>query len=323
MSLPTISLVPFLTPTPSPTPAQLETASALRQACISYGFFHLTDHAIPLTFLSSLLSRTAEFFQTAPAAEKQALKRLPPPLGDNARGYQRLGENITGGQADWQEAIDFYRPWPAHLPPPTSDALLTGPNLYPHTPATLAELLREYVDRCLDLGAALVRAVALALDLTPEETASLHAATSESFWVLRMIGYPPLPPSSASSSSCGAHTDYGLLTLLLASPVPDSLLVQSRDGTWLPVTPVEGAFVVNIGDMLERLTNGEWKSTVHRVEHRGASYRVSCPFFFEPNFDARIEPLPTCVARTGGVAKYEAVEYGAHLVGKIRGNFYD
>lgn len=112
------------------------------------------------------------------------------------------------------------------------------------------------------------------------------------------------------------------MTLLLADSTTGALQVQMKSGEWINADPIPGAFVVNIGDMMERWTNGEWKSTLHRVIHKGSEYRVSVPFFFEPNFDARIKPLKSCVERTGGEPLYGEVMYGDHLIDKIKGNFY-
>ncbi|EUC31203.1 hypothetical protein COCCADRAFT_6874 [Bipolaris zeicola 26-R-13] len=123
--------------------------------------------------------------------------------------------------------------------------------------------------------------------------------------------------------SCGAHTDYGCVTLLLSDDTPNALQIQLKDGTWLDADPVPGAFVVNIGDMIERWTNGLWKSTLHRVIHRtGDRYRISVPFFYEPNFYAQVAPLETCVKRTGGTRVYESSVYGEHLLTKVFSNFY-
>lgn len=129
-----------------------------------------------------------------------------------------------------------------------------------------------------------MRAMALALD-SPEDL--FVRETSNSFWVLRAIGYPPLP-AGQTGASCGAHTDYGCTTFLLADDTRGALQVLAKDGmTWVNADPVQGAYVVNVGDMMERWTNGLWRSTVHRVVHRGGEYRVSVPFFFEPDWDAR------------------------------------
>jgi isopenicillin N synthase-like dioxygenase len=108
---------------------------------------------------------------------------------------------------------------------------------------------------------------------------------------------------------------------LLADDTKGALQVRTKAGEWINADPIPGAFVVNIGDMMERWTNGEWKSTLHRVIHKGSEYRVSVPFFFEPNFDAVVRPLKACVERTGKTL-YDEVIYGDHLVGKIKGNFY-
>jgi len=116
--------------------------------------------------------------------------------------------------------------------------------------------------------------------------------------------------------------DYGCVTLLLADSTKGALQVLDSNGKWINADPIDGAFVVNIGDMMERWTNGLWKSTLHRVIHRGTQYRVSIPFFFEPNFDAVISPLPSCVKATGGKPLFKDEEYGEHLLGKIKGNFY-
>jgi isopenicillin N synthase-like dioxygenase len=143
-------------------------------------------------------------------------------------------------------------------------------------------------------------------------------STRKSFWVMRMIGYPPLSTPSSEGISCGEHTDYGCITLLLTDSTPNALQVFSHDGaTWITANPIPGAFVVNIGDMIERWTNGEWMSTKHRVIHRGEEFRVSVPFFFEPDFEAVVEPLAKCVERTGGERRYDKVVYGEHLIGKV------
>jgi isopenicillin N synthase-like dioxygenase len=98
--------------------------------------------------------------------------------------------------------------------------------------------------------------------------------------------------------------------------------VQLKDGTWLSADPVRGAFVVNIGDMIERWTNGLWRSTLHRVIHRGDAYRVSVPFFYEPAFDAVVAPLQKCVRDSGREAMHAGSTYGEHLLTKVFSNFY-
>lgn len=167
--------------------------------------------------------------------------------------------------------------------------VLRGVNRWPGRPEGFRDVYEEYVGRMLELGTAVVRAMGVAL-LGGEEGGGrgevFVEATRESWWVMRAIGYPPLPARAGAEEggeggddgdvSCGAHTDYGCLTLLLADETKGALQVQGRGGEgWISADPVEGAFVVNVGDMMERWTNGLWASTRHRVVHRGDGFRVS------------------------------------------------
>ena len=253
-----------------------------------------------------------------------------------------MGENVTQGKKDMHEAIDLYREWD-HAPReegaagPGSWATLNGENRWPEEPRELKEVYMGYIEELQGVGTALVRAMGQALGLPEPEVGARDVEDSEvfvrntekSFWVMRLIGYPKLEtPVSADADvaelSCGEHTDYGCVTLLLADPTPGALQVLLKDGkTWLDADPVPGAFVVNIGDMIERWTNGIWQSTKHRVIHRGEGYRVSVPFFFEPNFEAVVKPLGNCVERSGREPMHEGSTYGEHLLGKVFGNFYN
>lgn len=365
-TLPIIDISPFLDPT-STHSARHETAAAINSACLDYGFFYLTGHGIPLSTMDEILSLAERFF-ALPLAEKEKIKRFDaggPEGGDGARGYQGLGENVTGGLQDLQEAVDWYREWDDDKREVGDGGegtvkALQGVNLWPEEPRELKEKYLAYIEQAKGVGKALVHAMGMALDLgTPEEDADEDTEDekffvrkcADSFWVMRMIGYPPLSPSTtdtttdtAPSLSCGSHTDYGSITLLLASPSPHSLqiLVPPKNPqeapTWLPLSPPRGTFVVNIGDMIEQWTNGYWKSTLHRVVHRGDEYRVSVPFFYEPAFGAGVRPLRRFVEEgvggkdkgsggggaTGngeGFGNWDRT-YGEHLLTKVFSNFY-
>ncbi|KAJ4989760.1 2og-fe oxygenase [Stagonosporopsis vannaccii] len=353
--LPIIDMAAYLDPLSTPS-ARQTTAQAINAACTTYGFFYLTGHGIPPAMLDQVISLAREFF-ALPLAQKNEIKRFDaggPEGGDSARGYQGLGENVTGGLQDMQEAVDFYAEWKGHVEEgdggPGTRKTLQGPNLWPREPARLRDVYEAYVERVVEVGRALTRAMGRALELGQDgdgggdgqDEAEAEAEDEDvfvrhcddSFWVMRMINYPPLPPSRSptaaptaeqdlSQFSCGAHTDYGCVTLLLTDPTPGALQVQLKNGTWLPADPLPGAFVVNIGDMIERWTNGIWKSTLHRVIHRGGSAgRISVPFFFEPNFDALVKPLESCVRRSGTARMHAGSTYGEHLLTKVFSNFY-
>jgi isopenicillin N synthase-like dioxygenase len=362
--LPIIDISPYLDPTSSSS-ARREKAQAINAACTNYGFFYLTGHGIPSSKLDEIIDLARRFF-ALPLEEKNKIKRFDaggPEGGDSARGYQGLGENVTQGLQDMQEAIDFYAPWSGAVEQgdggPGTRKTLQGPNLWPSEPSELRGVYEEYIESVTEVGRALTRAMGAALELGSAEGGNgedededvFVRHCDESFWVMRMINYPPLPASAKSSDqsepsesagvqkekeedlnqfSCGAHTDYGCVTLLLTDPTPGALQVQLKDGSWLPADPIPGAFVVNIGDMIERWTNGIWKSTMHRVIHRGdggvngveGGGRVSVPFFFEPNFDAMVKPLESCVKRSERPRMHEGSTYGEHLLTKVFSNFY-
>jgi isopenicillin N synthase-like dioxygenase len=343
--LPIISIQPFLDPQSSDA-LRHETFQQIGIACREYGFFYVTGHGIPQSRLDQVINLARTFF-ALPTEEKEKIKRRDagaPEGGDGARGYQGMGENVTQGRRDMHEAVDLYREWdgePSKKQPPYKT--LQGPNLWPEKPKELKPVYLDYISQLRRVGEALVRAMGKSLELgKPMPNANIDSEdeetfvrnTDDPFWVMRMIGYPPLEAprnnghtisaeeDDLSELSCGEHTDYGCVTLLLSDPTPGALQVKLQDGTWLNADPIPGAFVVNIGDMIERWTNGIWKSTRHRVIHRGDGYRVSVPFFFEPNFDAVVKPLASCVQASGGKPLFEATTYGGHLLGKVFSNFY-
>jgi isopenicillin N synthase-like dioxygenase len=134
----------------------------------------------------------------------------------------------------------------------------------------------------------------------------------------RLLHYPPQPAVVAPGQiGCGAHTDWGALTLL-AQDDAGGLQVQGRDGTWTDVTPIPGAFVVNIGDLMARWTHDRWRSTMHRVVNRVAGReRYSIAYFFDLDAEAVILPLPGCVP-AGETPRYGPITAGEHLVEMYR-----
>jgi isopenicillin N synthase-like dioxygenase len=127
----------------------------------------------------------------------------------------------------------------------------------------------------------------LALSLSLEESYFAERLTGEPLTLFRIFNYPP--PADSTLWGVGEHTDYGLLTILLQDDA-GGLEVKSRS-RWVPAPPVPGSFVCNIGDMLDRMTGGFYRSTPHRVRNPASRDRLSFPFFFDPNFCARVQPI--------------------------------
>lgn len=211
-TLPTIDISPFLPSTISSSPtalaaARARTATALAHACHDPGFFYLTNHAIPPSTLTNLLALTRRFFLEAPPAAKAAIARRDVGAGgDGARGYQRVGENVTKGGRDWHEGVDLYAEAPEGMK--GEGEVLGGSNLWPEWPGELRGEVEGYVGRVREVGTAVVGAMGVALGLEGEEAEVFVRATRRSFWVMRLIGYPGLPGGEGEEEgfSCGEHT---------------------------------------------------------------------------------------------------------------------
>jgi len=201
--------------------------------------------------------------------------------------------------------------------------ILHGPNLWPDLPGFRQAVL-DYLDTMSALGQALMRGFALGLGL-PEHYFAEHG-TADPLLLLRFFTYPtrPAPEDLDVQWGVGEHTDYGLLTMLWQDDV-GGLQVRADDG-WVDAPPVPGTFVCNVGDMLDRMTGGRYRSVPHRVTvNTSGRDRLSIPLFFDPDFDTRIEPVPGAAAgqddsgRRWDGANLQAFQgtYGEYVTNKI------
>eukprot|EP01137_Pigoraptor_chileana_P035183 Opistho-2@28843 len=326
-AIPIIDVSPFTTPEGYATPAELDAAkrriaAELHTACKDVGFFYVKGHNVPHELVTGSQHLAREFF-SLPTEEKQKIAITNSKQRPACRGYQRLGQNVTQYQKDWHEAIDCYKHFDENAPEVVANKPLHGPNQWPENPPAFRDTFERYVESMKALGSAIMRAMALGLGL--DENFFVRDFIGDSFWVMRIIGYPPLSEGRASDSgvgvSCGEHTDYGCLTIINQDSTKGALQVKNTAGQWISADPIPGCFVMNIGDMVRVWTNGLYQSTPHQVINKGDSFRVSIPFFFEPNFEAMIEPLECCTTALGIEPKYPRVRYGDHLIGKVSNNF--
>ncbi|KAL6966028.1 hypothetical protein U1Q18_045504 [Sarracenia purpurea var. burkii] len=322
-SIPIIDISPLLAKCGDPNMAEdqgvAEVVRQLDRACREAGFFYVRGHGIPDSIIKEVRNVSHRFF-SLPYEEKIKLKISP---ATGYRGYQRIGKSVTKGTPDIHEAIDCYR----EVKPGMFGTLskpLEGPNQWPIIPPNLKQLMEDYISICKDLSRKIMQGIALALGAPADEFEGETAG--DPFWALRIIGYPGVSRSSGQSIpkndiGCGAHTDYGLLTLVNQDDDITALEVRNLNGEWISAPPVPGTFVCNIGDMLKILSNGFYESTLHRVINSSPKYRVCVAYFYETNFDAAIEPLDICIKRTGGTKKYGRAVFGEHLVSKVQTNF--
>jgi isopenicillin N synthase-like dioxygenase len=295
-------------------------AEAIRTACEAHGFFYLVGHGVSARVLANLETESRRFF-ARPAAEKMAVSME---RGGRAwRGYFPVGGELTSGRPDLKEGLYLGTELPADHP--RAILPMHGPNLWPAGQPGLRAAVTAYMDATTRAAAVLMEGVSMSLGL-PADWFERHYTAAPTV-LFRIFHYPASGPSDidwSQSWGVGEHTDYGLLTLL-AQDEHGGLQVRTPTG-WIEAPPIQGALVCNIGDMLERLTGGRFKSTPHRVLNRSGHDRLSFPLFFDPDFEAPLRPLPVDSAtlaadRTerwdkASVHEFEGT-YGDYLLGKV------
>src|SRR5262245_2893363 len=287
-------------------------AAAIGAACRDSGFFYVSGHGVPSVLLNQLDALSREFF-ALPDDTKQLIAMT---RGGRAwRGWFPVGGELTSGRPDLKEGLYFGTELPGGHPLP-----LHGPNLFPSEVPSLRTVVLAYMDALVVVAQTVLRGIALSLDLDPTYFASSYTANPTVLF--RVFHYPPQPPAD-DGWGVGEHTDYGLLTLL-AQDDNGGLQVHTPSG-WIDAPPLPGTFVCNIGDMLDRLTGGWYRSTPHRVRNVSGQERLSYPFFFDPDFTATVPPLPgraRVVADghprwDGAYLRSFTGTYGEYLLGKV------
>jgi isopenicillin N synthase-like dioxygenase len=318
-TVPLIDIAPFLAGTPA---GRARTAAAIGRACTDIGFFTVVGHGFSPDLLARMDAVSRAFFDL-PLADKLKTKR---PRPEQSRGYIGVGdENLSyglgGGATDLKE---FFAIGPVDVPgeeyytcPAAYPSFAT--NVWPERPAEFRAVWTEYYRTMARLAAQIMRMFSLALDLTD---GFFDGAIDRHISGIRVINYPDQPEEPRPGQlRAGAHSDYGALTILKSENVPGGLQVYNRAGEWVDVETVADSFVINIGDLMMHWTNDRWISTLHRVvnpprDRALGSRRQSIVFFFQPNYDAVIECLPTCCG-PGQPAKYAPVTSGEHRLRKF------
>jgi isopenicillin N synthase-like dioxygenase len=303
-------------------------AVSIDAACREVGFLQIVGHGIPEAVTRAMIEETNRFF-ALPLAEKQRL--TPPRIGIN-RGYAGFeSESLAyslGSEHSLPDRFEAFNVGPDSVPDDVFHRQAPhdffAPNLWPAHEG-LGELrpaVTRYFDEAKRVAFLLTEAFALALGL---DQGWFRPFVDRSTLTLRIVNYersPAQTPPAAGQLRMGAHTDYGMLTVLYADDAP-GLEIFTPEGDWRAVRPEPGALLVNLGDLTARWTNDRWRSTLHRValppaELTGRAKRRSAAFFLDANYDARIECIPTCL-EAGSVARYPPVIAGEHLIGKLLG----
>jgi isopenicillin N synthase-like dioxygenase len=291
--------------------------------CRASGFLAVTNHGISDETIANVWGAARAFFDLPYELKDQA--RAPYPgypygyLGPGAEALARskgvesppdLKESFNGGPLSPPEGL-------------TDEEALNfcyAPTIWPRDPQGFRGDWEAYYTDITDLAARIMRVFAVALDL---DEAYFEPFIANPISALRALNYPELSaPPPEGQLRAGAHTDYGSLTILLPQPGSRGLEILTPEGAWREVPPVDGAFVINIGDLMARWTNDRWVSTLHRVvnvppDQGGLDRRQSLAFFHQPDWFASIETLPSCLAE-GETPTYEPVLSGPYLMGKFR-----
>ncbi|TVY38836.1 2-oxoglutarate-dependent dioxygenase, partial [Lachnellula subtilissima] len=293
--IPTIDISPYLRDPSSA--ASGEVVEMVRDACVGTGFFQITGHGIPTKIQEAVFAGSKAFFEMD-VEEKKKLDRSVS-VGASNRGYEVIGgQGLQEGMLpDLKEGFYIGHEIPATDPRVLAHAFLVGPNLWPPLPrAVFQDPMTAYFAAMYSLSLRVMELVAATLPygkdvfkgfVGPEAVASV-----------RLLHYPPGKEEGEGEGQlgAGAHTDFGAVTLLLQDGVGglqvwDNGHGHGGKGAWVDVQPARDAYVVNVGDMLQMLTEGRYKSGLHRVVNRSGRDRYSVPFFFDGNVDFVLRPL--------------------------------
>ena len=287
-----------------------EIAETCRKACEEHGFLFIANHGIPEDLITAHAEAQRQFF-ALPLEDKCSIL-----ADENNRGYTPiLDETLDPAhstQGDAKEGLYYGREIPTNSP--EAQLPLHGPNQWPDQSLlpNYRETTETYMAAVEDLGFRMLPIIARSLGLPPD---AFLPYFQKPMTFLRPLHYTAVPSNeSEGRHAAGAHSDYGFLTLLWTDGTPGLQIFYK--GKWENVKAPEGAFIVNLGDMLERWTAGRFASTLHRVTNPLGLDRHSCAFFFEPSFDAEVAPLPGCGDDEESIGKYPVITSGNYLLSK-------
>ena len=291
-----------------------EAATVIREiasACESWGFFQVTNHGVPEALVERVWSHTRRFFE-APVTAKNAVRRTR----DNPWGY--YNNELTKNQRDKKEVFDFTVAG--------VDEIYAAENRWPGHDPEFQATMTEYLEAVSRLSLRLLRAFCQGLEL-PADFLNADFATNHTGFV-RLNYYPVDDPLSGSEIPHQAdadmgvhhHTDAGALTVITQDDVGG--LQVHHDGQWHLVPPIDNAFVINTGDMMQVWSNDKYQSPVHRVLPMQATERYSIPFFYNPSAGAKVAPLPSLLS-DNAPARYRTIAWSEFRGKRTDGDYAD
>jgi isopenicillin N synthase-like dioxygenase len=282
------------------------TAAAIGAACDEIGFFYVVNHRVPQAVIERAAAMALRFFDE-PLAERLKVK-----ADRNNRGYREVWDSVhRNGKVNAKDSFDLGFPVTADDPEVLAGTPFYAPNQWPQMPG-FQEAIEAYYAGTFELGRKVLEGFALYLGQCPDFFTRHFAKPVADMVINHYLGAAGLHVSDQAS---GPHTDHGIVTLLWQDD-QGGLEVMGKDGAWFPVAPLPGSFIVNIGELMKRWTNGRFQATVHRVVHLKDGARLSMPLFCNPDFRTRVDPRDLGVPETE--AKYPPVLSGEFLISRFQ-----
>ncbi|WP_376100378.1 isopenicillin N synthase family dioxygenase [Roseomonas sp. CCTCC AB2023176] len=282
-------------------------AAEVRAACEGPGFFYVRGHGIAAEVIDAAAREALAFFRLPHQTKRGvAANRLH-------RGWHAMGGALMEGakHPDRKEFFSIGLELPEDDPDVVAGVPLRGPNQWPNFAPALRPAMSAYFGAVGRVGADLLRAVAVSLDLSPAFFADRYRKPLQR---TQAIYYPPIDLRE-DEFGLAAHTDFGCITLLWQDDNGGLQVREQQSGEWIDAPPLPGTLVVNVGDLLGRWSNDRFASTPHRVLNRSGRERVSIATFYDPDFEARVDPRELGVS--DAEARYEATTAGAHILGRF------
>ena len=287
--------------------AKKAVAAKIGEACNDIGFFYAVNHNVTVETIDNAVAQADTFFHL-PEAERLKIK-----ADTNNRGYRDVWDTVhRNGKRNARDSFDLGFPVTTDDPEVKAGTPLYSPNKWPEGMPGFQTAIEGYYNETFKLGMKILEGFAIHLD-KPVDFFTRHFTKPVADMVINhYLGAAGLHISDQAS---GPHTDHGIVTILWQDSL-GGLEVMGKDGNWISATPLRGSYVINIGELMKRWTNGRFKATVHRVVHLQNKSRYSMPLFCNPNFRTMVDPRALGVA--DAEAKYEPVMSGEFLMSRFK-----
>jgi isopenicillin N synthase-like dioxygenase len=288
-------------------------ARAIREACLTDGFFYITNHGVPDPVIEAVYAEGQRFFRLPLDMKREAA------VNARHRGFNALGDALMyeARKPDHKEFFSMGLDLPEDDPDVLASEKLRGPNNWPSGRPAFRAALEAYYAAMLACGADLMRVVAVSLDLAPDFFAPHYRKPLQR---TQIVYYPPQPADLGEDQfGVAPHSDFGCITLLWQDANGGLEVLERSTQTWIPAPLIQGTLVINVADLLARWWFDRYASTPHRVINRSGRERLSIATFHDPDYQAVVDPRD--LGTPEAECRYAPILAGEHIVGRIERSF--